>query len=139
MDHIQFKGRAIIDKATYRRNNGVRGLVPDKAYMNEYDTVSDEKERELETQGRDANGLTDDDYALATPLLYGFALEGKQWATFNVDLVKEIVWNDEAFANLVLPPEKKSLIQALVEAHSMKTEDAFDDFIAGKGQGLVIK
>lgn len=131
------KGRAIIDKSTFRRiNHG--GPVPDKAYMNEYDAVRDEKEREADGKTRDENGLTDDDYVLATPLLYGFALGNKQWAAFNVELVEEIVWNDEAFANLVLPPEKKSLIQALVEAHSSKTQSTFDDFIAGKGQGLVI-
>ena len=56
----------------------------------------------------------------------------------DIDKVNDFEWNEEAFANLVLPPEKKMLIQALVEAHSQK-RIKFDDFISGKGQGLVIK
>ena len=56
----------------------------------------------------------------------------------DIDKVDDFEWNEEAFANLVLPPAKKTLIQALVEAHAQK-RIKFDDFIAGKGQGLVIK
>lgn len=47
-----------------------------------------------------------------------------------------MAWNDEAFANLVLPTSHKSLLQSLVEAHHH--ELGFDDFIRGKGHGLVI-
>jgi len=56
----------------------------------------------------------------------------------DIDKVNDFEWNEEAFANLVLPPAKKTLIQALVEAHAQK-RIKFDDFISGKGQGLVIK
>lgn len=56
----------------------------------------------------------------------------------DIDHVADFEWNEEAFANLVLPPAKKMLIQALVEAHAQK-RIKFDDFISGKGQGLVIK
>ena len=89
--------------------------------------------------GQKEQRLSDDDYVLATPIVYGFALDDKQWVEFNIDLVEPIVWNDAAFANLVLPAEKKALIQALVEAHNTKDRLGFDDFIIGKGQGLVIK
>ena len=82
--------------------------------------------------------LTDDDLVLATPIVYGFALDDHQWAEFNIDLVEKIVWNDAAFANLVLPEDKKSLVEALVTAHGAKDRIGFDDFIVGKGQGLVI-
>lgn len=47
-----------------------------------------------------------------------------------------IVWNDEAFANLVLPGDRKVLLQSLVEAHN--ADLGFDDFVQGKGHGLVI-
>lgn len=46
-------------------------------------------------------------------------------------------WNDEPFENLVLPRNQKSLIQSLVEAHSLDNT-GFDDFVEGKGRGLVI-
>jgi hypothetical protein len=56
---------------------------------------------------------------------------------FNVEKVGPIEWNEEAFANLVLPSDRKMLLQSLVEAHSADLS-GFDDFIKGKGRGLVI-
>jgi hypothetical protein len=55
---------------------------------------------------------------------------------FNVEKVTPIEWNDEAFASLVLPSDRKTLLQSLVEAHN--AEIGFDDFIKGKGRGLVV-
>ena len=55
---------------------------------------------------------------------------------FDVEKITEVDWNDDAFANLVLPADRKDLLQSLVEAHHR--ELGFDDFIKGKGQGLVI-
>ena len=53
-----------------------------------------------------------------------------------MELVEEIKWNDEAFRNLVLPSGRKMLLQSLVEAHN--ADLGFDDFVQGKGHGLVI-
>ena len=55
---------------------------------------------------------------------------------FDVDKIQEIEWNEDAFENLVLPPGRKELLQSLVEAHHRGLK--FDDFIKGKGHGLVI-
>ena len=55
---------------------------------------------------------------------------------FNVEKVEPVVWNGDAFANLVLPDNRKELLQSLVEAHHK--ELGFDDFIKGKGHGLVV-
>ena len=55
---------------------------------------------------------------------------------FNIEHVQPIAWNDEAFVNLVLPEDHKVLLRTLVEAHDAET--GFDDFIEGKGHGLVI-
>lgn len=55
---------------------------------------------------------------------------------FNVAAVSEIQWNDEAFQNLVLPEGRKTLLKSLVEAHN--ANPGFDDFVKGKGHGLVI-
>jgi hypothetical protein len=119
----------------------------DEEYKEEEDDDSGDRATRLAAVNGLANGpsgqkeqhLSDDDYVLATPTVYGFALDDKQWVEFNIDLVEPIVWNDAAFSNLVLPAEKKALIQALVEAHNAKDRVGFDDFIIGKGQGLVIK
>ena len=54
---------------------------------------------------------------------------------FCVRLVQEIEWNDDLFINLVLPLNQKELIKALVKDHN---ESHFDDFMQGKGRGLVV-
>ena len=48
--------------------------------------------------------------------------------------VNKVDWSTDAFANLVLPNDRKHLLQSLVEAHHK--EVGFDDFIKGKGYGL---
>jgi ATP-dependent Lon protease len=59
---------------------------------------------------------------------------------FAVDRLSEIQWQADAFDNLVLPKEQKDLIKALVETNegSNRTQNSFDDFIRGKGRGLII-
>lgn len=56
---------------------------------------------------------------------------------FTLDFVQPFEWNDEAYENLVIPPEQKSILTTLVEAHSSPAA-AIDDFVKGKGMGLVI-
>lgn len=50
----------------------------------------------------------------------------------------EINWNELAFQNLVLNSEEKALLLALVNRKDSKKNLRFDDFIAGKGQGMVM-
>ncbi len=106
-----------------------------------------------------AEDLTSEQLMLATPLLYGFSLSDKMWrkspanliqpshllthfstiVAFKVESAKEIKWQEDAFNNLVLPSAQKSLIQALVQSHTVSQgENGFDDFIQGKGKGLII-
>ncbi|CAL1710252.1 unnamed protein product [Somion occarium] len=92
----------------------------------------------LKVQGssEEAVEATEEELLLASPVVYGFSLSDKIWLEFNVELVQPIQWNDEAFASLVLPPGRKHLLQSLVEAHN--SDLGFDDFVQGKGHGLVI-
>lgn len=55
---------------------------------------------------------------------------------FNVSKVEEVRWDDEAVANLILPQEQRDLIHSLVATHMTPTP-SFDDFVQGKGLGLV--
>ena len=55
-----------------------------------------------------------------------------------MQLVTAIAWNPETFAGLVLPAERKTLLRSLIEAHDADGGSGFDDFVRGKGQGLVI-
>ncbi len=55
--------------------------------------------------------------------------------------ITPIEWNDEAFARLDLPTERKTLLRSLIQVHGQLDgtgAERFDDFVQGKGQGLVI-
>ena len=98
--------------------------------------------------------LSNDDLLLTPTAVFAFNLVDKVWCTlhssfdirftnvsfslveFDVEKVEPVVWNEDAFANLVLPDNRKELLQSLVEAHHK--ELGFDDFIKGKGHGLVV-
>ncbi|KAF5347625.1 hypothetical protein D9756_010669 [Leucocoprinus leucothites] len=79
---------------------------------------------------------TEEDYLLASTIVYGFSLADKIWLEFNVSLIRPVEWNSAAFTNLVLPSGRKDLMKSLIEAHHKELN--FDDFIKGKGHGLVI-
>jgi len=53
-----------------------------------------------------------------------------------MDRLAPVAWSDEAFRSLVLGKKQKMLIQALVKQHE-KRANLFDDFIIGKGKGVV--
>lgn len=94
----------------------------------EADTISDET---LE--------FSDEDYLISAPVVLGFAFSEKQWLEFSVSKVEEIKWNDTAWDSLVLEPETKDLIQALVKSRRHHASETIDDVIQGKGKGLVSK
>ena len=57
---------------------------------------------------------------------------------FVVDDIRDIVWNPSSFDNLAIPAVKKKLITALAKTHMSRTAvDVIDDFVEGKGQGLI--
>ncbi|KIK53847.1 hypothetical protein GYMLUDRAFT_178329 [Collybiopsis luxurians FD-317 M1] len=80
--------------------------------------------------------FTREELLLTPTTVYGFSLSDKLWLEFDVERISDVQWNQDAFANLVLPEDRKQLLRSLVEAHHRKL--GFDDFIKGKGQGLVI-
>ena len=60
---------------------------------------------------------------------------------FAVDGVANIRWTPSSFDNLTLPREQKDVVHALCKSHLARDRDrdhSFDDFIIGKGRGLVI-
>jgi hypothetical protein len=80
--------------------------------------------------------LTEMDLLVTPTVVFGFSLNDKIWLEFSVEKIQDIEWNEEAFKNLVLPHDHKYLLQSLVQAHH--NEIGFDDFIKGKGHGLVV-
>ncbi|KAK8062667.1 hypothetical protein PG997_014764 [Apiospora hydei] len=91
----------------------------------------------------DPEPLTDDQCLICSPWLKGYALKSKQWVSILVQEVREIEWNEDAFEYLVLPNGYKDLVKGLVMAQLRnpspeKREKRFDDFIDGKGRGMVM-
>ncbi|KAG8158829.1 hypothetical protein KVR01_011272 [Diaporthe batatas] len=81
--------------------------------------------------------LDESDLILAVPKVKGFALENKSWHKFNIDGLRPISWNHGILENLVLETEEKSLLLALVSQHGV-SDHVFDDFIQGKGKGMIL-
>ncbi|KAI0325822.1 P-loop containing nucleoside triphosphate hydrolase protein [Cubamyces sp. BRFM 1775] len=86
----------------------------------------------------DARPLTDEELLLTSPIVYGFSFTDKEFLEFIVERVEPFEWNDEAFEQLVIPPAHKTVLKTLVESHAAGTSSKFDDFVSGKGHGLVI-
>ena len=60
-------------------------------------------------------------------------------AEFAVSCVDDIQWSDLPFQSLVIPVKKKDMLQALVLPYKPDAEERpFDDFVEGKGKGLII-
>lgn len=57
-------------------------------------------------------------------------------AEFNVDGFSEIVWNETAFGQLVLPDAYKSILWAFIQSQVNKNVK-FDDIVQGKGMLLL--
>lgn len=85
----------------------------------------------------DLTELSEEHCLLTTPWLIGFDLKRKKWGRFLIDNLNEIVWNDKAFENLVLPGGEKELAWEFVESKA-KSDESIDDFVPEKGRGLII-
>lgn len=55
---------------------------------------------------------------------------------FNVEHIEDIHWNMEAFEHLDIDSNKKEIVKTLIESHTQKAAQ-FDDFVPGKGRGLI--
>ncbi|KAH7323170.1 P-loop containing nucleoside triphosphate hydrolase protein [Stachybotrys elegans] len=85
-----------------------------------------------------AQSLDEEQLMLCTNMMAAYGLSSKQWVLLlDVDSVREIDWNENAFPNLVLPTSHKELVLSFVQAH-ISGDVQFDDIIKGKGQGLLM-
>lgn len=60
-------------------------------------------------------------------------------AEFAVSGIQDITWTTLPFDTLVIPTKTKDMLQALVHNQTPDPDKpAFDDFIEGKGKGLIV-
>ncbi|KAI0491038.1 P-loop containing nucleoside triphosphate hydrolase protein [Xylaria cf. heliscus] len=130
---IHVDGRVIIDaKVYYQYNTSKRPYM--ESLSHDDSRILGDKENEVE----DTQKLTQEQLLICVPTVKGYALIQKSWVELNIDNILDITWNQNAFKNLILPSKHKDLILSFVESQLTRQKDTFDDFIEGKGQGVVI-
>jgi len=120
-------GRIMIDAHSYSQidSNSWR----DETYASSLDLQNQER-RSIASQKL---VLSDDDLWRTYPFLYGFSFAAKTWGRMDVSKMEPIQWRTQAWDQLVLEPEHKDLVKALVEYSG----DSFEDLVAGKGGGTI--
>ncbi|TFY60688.1 hypothetical protein EVG20_g7330 [Dentipellis fragilis] len=103
-------------------------------------------DRDLDGEHRSSESrmeIRDHEYMLMSPRIYGWSLTDRQWLTFSVDSVGDIEWSPSMFDQLDMDTDNKGILRALVEEHAGRGSEAdknavkFDDFVHGKGMGLI--
>ncbi|KAF8539779.1 P-loop containing nucleoside triphosphate hydrolase protein [Trichophaea hybrida] len=111
--------RVMIDTATFNRINPNEGI--------KVSSIS----KELSSNGE----LTEEHLLLCTDTIPIFSFQDKEFYTTSISSITDIAFNEKVFDQLVLPQTQKELVRVLVENHSKGAQ--FDDFVAGKGKGLI--
>jgi DNA polymerase III delta prime subunit len=55
---------------------------------------------------------------------------------FFVEKLRPVIWDEQVISRLVIPQDRKELVQALVTEH-IQGQSEFDDTIKGKGKGII--
>ncbi|PTB66806.1 P-loop containing nucleoside triphosphate hydrolase protein [Trichoderma citrinoviride] len=141
---MQYEGRKIVTRGRGKEEEPVS--PPSSSSTSSSDEPADaDDELKLTAKSRETRlerkehlaPLTDEQCMITTPWVRGFDLKAKEWALFLVEEMKDIVWNDDAFSNLVLPGDEKELAWSFIENKNFANSD-FDDFVADKGRGIII-
>lgn len=133
-------------RCRYRRFVSYEGVgARDERYMVDMDVYKMLHPDALRGELRDDFGAAnmalaeppDPDFLLLLPpCILGFNMQQKRWLELEVSRIKPVSWNKEAFGTLVLPPNQKELILALV-TNQLAAEKS-TDMIRGKGNGLIM-
>ncbi|KAK4159055.1 hypothetical protein QBC43DRAFT_327956 [Cladorrhinum sp. PSN259] len=128
--------RYMVDIETYRKlhpdSNSQKGAVESQfvePYYHERQDVS------AEFMVSDDPPPEPDIFAFPNSMT-AYNLQRKKWETIQVDCIRDVSWNKKAFDHLVVDPQAKELIQALVTNKINKEQST--DLVEGKGNGLII-
>ncbi|KAK6863578.1 hypothetical protein PG995_000106 [Apiospora arundinis] len=83
-----------------------------------------------------AMNMTPDELIICSNRVYGYSLRNNAWGRFHIDNTEKISLDSSAFDELILQRAYKEQILSLVQVHE-DTRLQFDDFIKGKGRGVV--
>ncbi|OAL03335.1 P-loop containing nucleoside triphosphate hydrolase protein [Phaeosphaeriaceae sp. SRC1lsM3a] len=65
-----------------------------------------------------------------------FNLHSKKWVDLEVDNFRQVKWNKQSFKHLVIEPDSKELVQALITNQIAREQGT--DIVESKGNGLII-
>lgn len=81
--------------------------------------------------------MTEEEFMLCGGHVAGYSLQKKKWGWFNVDSIRDVVFNARAWNSLIFKETHKTMLLSLVKVH-VDEGSQFDDVIRGKGKGLVV-
>ncbi|KAF2965667.1 hypothetical protein GQX73_g7873 [Xylaria multiplex] len=90
----------------------------------------------IEETGVPQRGFSTEEKLLLSSYLCGYSLKNAKWGAFSVDRVSDIKWESSIFDSLVMDAKLKETIYQLIQAQSSGLSK-FDDFVRGKGRGLI--
>ena len=163
LDVVKVKGRVMIDAGSFRDVNPtyskLRVNEPLKTEAYAFCCIVSPSDKDSETLASNKiqqEDLAEDDLMTCSATVMGYSLVNKMWCEYHrsvdkyrndinkiavefaVANIKNIEWNKGAFRSLELAEDQKKVLQALVESQLRhESEVRFDDFIEGKGQGII--
>jgi len=81
--------------------------------------------------------MSEEKLLLCVSRLPGFTLTTKKWVLLDVSKLRPVDYNKDAFASLILPNDLKKTLSSLLKVQEANSAQ-FDDFIEGKGRGLIV-
>ncbi|KAK6216195.1 mitochondrial dynamin GTPase Msp1 [Pestalotiopsis sp. IQ-011] len=106
-----------------------RDYNPPRARQNR-DTI------DVSVMDEDYPDLGDDFFMCLPTTIKGFNMQKHEWVTLMVAGIQDVQWNENAFELLVIEPETKELVEAVVTNRLLAEEHT--DLIQGKGNGLFL-
>jgi hypothetical protein len=80
--------------------------------------------------------LQAEDLLTTTATIAAYSLTFKAWGLVMIDSVRPILWQQGIYDMLQMDKTQKEVVSGIIESHRASSV-AFDDFIPGKGRGLV--
>ncbi|KAF3001033.1 hypothetical protein E8E14_006034 [Neopestalotiopsis sp. 37M] len=80
--------------------------------------------------------ISEEQALICPPHVFGYVLQDKFWAEFNVDSVEDIAWDETSFDKLQIDLEVKMTLQSLIDTHE-SSRHKFRDVVFQKGLGRI--
>ncbi|RYP68985.1 hypothetical protein DL770_008335 [Monosporascus sp. CRB-9-2] len=120
------------EQAIHDRLQHIQELHPQNQYSNIPASAS-ENGTNLPTDGSEPKAP---EIYLFPTRVPGFDLRRKKWVDLEVDRIRDVTWNEQAFSSLVADEDMKELILALVT--NQLAAESGTDLIDNKGNGLIM-